>query len=40
LRNVFTGEVLTPVELEGRPSLALGEAFADFPVALFVAERV
>ena len=39
LRNIFTGEVQTPVEHEGKPSLALGEVFAHFPVALFVAEK-
>ncbi len=36
-RNVFTGEVLPTNESEGKPSLALAEALAHFPVALFVA---
>jgi (1->4)-alpha-D-glucan 1-alpha-D-glucosylmutase len=38
-RNVFTGEVLEASEHQGKPSLALGEVFACFPVALFIPER-
>jgi (1->4)-alpha-D-glucan 1-alpha-D-glucosylmutase len=38
-RNVFTGEEATLGDHEGKPSLALGEAFAHFPVALLVSEN-
>ena len=38
-RNVFTGEVLTPEDRDGQPSLAAADLFADFPVALLLAER-
>ncbi len=34
--NVFTGEVLTAVEQDGRGWLRLAEVFAHFPVALFL----
>jgi (1->4)-alpha-D-glucan 1-alpha-D-glucosylmutase len=37
-RNIFTGEILLPVQEEGRRSLALAEVFATFPVALL--ERI
>jgi (1->4)-alpha-D-glucan 1-alpha-D-glucosylmutase len=37
LRNVFTGEVVTPTVHGGRASLPLAEVFASFPVALLVA---
>jgi (1->4)-alpha-D-glucan 1-alpha-D-glucosylmutase len=37
-RNLFTGEILLPVEAEGCRSLALAEIFATFPVALL--ERI
>jgi (1->4)-alpha-D-glucan 1-alpha-D-glucosylmutase len=33
-RNVFTGEVVTEVEREGKKRLLLGRVFASFPVAL------
>lgn len=33
-RNVFTGEVLTEIERNGKKRLPLGEIFARFPVAL------
>jgi (1->4)-alpha-D-glucan 1-alpha-D-glucosylmutase len=39
LCNVLTGEELVVAEREGKPSLALGEVLADFPVALLVAQR-
>jgi (1->4)-alpha-D-glucan 1-alpha-D-glucosylmutase len=35
-RNVFTGEVLTAVEQDGKPWLRLADVFAHFPVALFM----
>jgi (1->4)-alpha-D-glucan 1-alpha-D-glucosylmutase len=38
-RNVFTGELLTPEDRDGQPSLPAAGLFADFPVALLVAER-
>jgi (1->4)-alpha-D-glucan 1-alpha-D-glucosylmutase len=37
-RNVFTGEVLTTTEYQSRPFLLAADMFADFPVALFVAQ--
>ena len=37
-RNVFTGEVLTPEDRDGQPSLAAADLFAHFPVALLLAE--
>jgi (1->4)-alpha-D-glucan 1-alpha-D-glucosylmutase len=37
-RNLFSGEMLLPVQEEGRRSLALAEIFATFPVALL--ERI
>ena len=33
-RNLFTGETVAAVRWEGRAVLALGEVFANFPVAL------
>jgi (1->4)-alpha-D-glucan 1-alpha-D-glucosylmutase len=38
-RNAFTGEVLTPRDVGGRPTLAAADLFAHFPVALLLAER-
>jgi (1->4)-alpha-D-glucan 1-alpha-D-glucosylmutase len=38
-RNVFTGEMLSLGEQQGKPSMALAEVFAHFPAALFVAEQ-
>jgi (1->4)-alpha-D-glucan 1-alpha-D-glucosylmutase len=38
LRNVFTGEGLVVGEHQGRASLPMAEVFADFPVALFLAQ--
>ncbi len=38
-RNVFTGEHLKPAVADGRRSVALAQVFADFPVALFIAEK-
>ena len=38
-RNAFTGEVLTPERRDGPPSLVAADLFANFPVALLVAER-
>jgi maltooligosyltrehalose synthase len=38
-RNLFTGEVLTPEVRDGQPSLAAADIFADFPIALLLAER-
>jgi (1->4)-alpha-D-glucan 1-alpha-D-glucosylmutase len=38
-RNAFTGELLAPQDRGGQPSLAAADLFADFPVALLVAER-
>jgi (1->4)-alpha-D-glucan 1-alpha-D-glucosylmutase len=38
LANLFTGEVLTTAGEEGRPTLALADVFANFPVALLVAQ--
>jgi (1->4)-alpha-D-glucan 1-alpha-D-glucosylmutase len=37
--NLFTGEILTSRESQGRPSLAAAEVFASFPVALFLAQE-
>ncbi len=37
-RNVFTGEVLAPDDRDGQSSLAAADLFANFPVALLVAE--
>jgi len=34
--NLFTGEAVETVNLEGKPVLALGDVFANFPVALLV----
>ncbi|MDR3632869.1 MAG: malto-oligosyltrehalose synthase [Isosphaeraceae bacterium] len=34
--NLFTGEILTCVELQGRPALSLADVFAHFPVALLL----
>jgi (1->4)-alpha-D-glucan 1-alpha-D-glucosylmutase len=39
LRNVFTGEIVTPAESDGRLSVPLTKVFAHFPVALFVPAR-
>jgi (1->4)-alpha-D-glucan 1-alpha-D-glucosylmutase len=36
--NVFTDEVLTPTEVNGRASIRLADVFAEFPVALFLAQ--
>ena len=36
-RHLFTGEIVTPQQREGRMVLALSEVFADFPVALLEA---
>jgi hypothetical protein len=38
-RNVFTGAVHTLESRDGPPSLAAAALFADFPVALLIAER-
>ncbi|HYV36899.1 MAG TPA: malto-oligosyltrehalose synthase [Gemmataceae bacterium] len=37
-RNIFTGESFLPTVDNGRRTLALAQVFADFPVALFIAE--
>jgi hypothetical protein len=37
-RNLYTGEILTPVEREGVAALNLKDVLARFPVALLVAE--
>ncbi|HZT78792.1 MAG TPA: hypothetical protein VFA26_01110, partial [Gemmataceae bacterium] len=38
LRNIFTGEVLTPNEQNGQASLPLAQALGAFPVALLLAQ--
>ncbi|HYT95393.1 MAG TPA: malto-oligosyltrehalose synthase [Gemmataceae bacterium] len=38
LRNVFTGETLALAERGGKPCLLVAEVFANFPVALFLAQ--
>jgi (1->4)-alpha-D-glucan 1-alpha-D-glucosylmutase len=38
LRNLFTGEVVEPVEKNGRKTLPLAAVFANFPVALLLAQ--
>jgi (1->4)-alpha-D-glucan 1-alpha-D-glucosylmutase len=38
-RNAFTGELLTPEDRDGQPSLPAAGLFADFPVSLLIAER-
>jgi (1->4)-alpha-D-glucan 1-alpha-D-glucosylmutase len=37
-RNVFTGEIHTPVERDGETVLPLAEVFANFPVGLLLAQ--
>jgi len=38
-RNLFTGEVLITSEIHGQPFLPAAEVFANFPVALFLAQE-
>jgi (1->4)-alpha-D-glucan 1-alpha-D-glucosylmutase len=38
-RNIFTGEILSPTERDGRRGLVLAEVFANFPAALLLPAR-